>query len=314
MVLRNKQSLRGGVAAALGTALFVGANLGVVTQAAAPSYERALAGIRLNSTAKTVLAKYGNPNEVVIGDVGARQSGVPGAPGTPGAAQGGPDETGGFQGAPVSGFPGAPTGFSGPAGSLPGLGKAGGGAPMMGGGEGGFPGQPSGFPGAPTGFPGAPGGFPQGGYGGPEEGVRGGAGGFGGGTVGPFGNTQSTVAREQEVTWIYNRKTYDKKGAAQLVSYEFLIGPSGQVEQIRVSGYTGGNVRTSRSIGLGSTYRDVIRAYGFPEEHAAYGNVLVASYRNRAHVSFQFLNDRVLSGNAINPGNKVIGITIATVE
>jgi len=301
--LKHSHHLRGGAAAAVGTALFIGLNLAAATQAAAPSYERALAGIRLNSTGKTVLAKYGNPNEVVIGDVGARQGAGGGAAGQ----NGGPGDQAGFPGS--AGAPGTA------GGGLPPLGFGGAGK----GGETGFPGAggvgfprgPGGFPGAPGGFPGAPGGFPGGGD---DTSGAPGAGGFGGGsTVGPFGNTQSTVAREQEVTWIYNRKVNDKKGASQLVSYEFLIGPSGQVEQIRVSGYTGGNVRTNRGIGLGSTYREVIATYGYPEEHAAYGSVLVASYKNRAHISFQFLNDRV-SGNVINPGNKVIGITIATVE
>lgn len=283
--MKIRQNLRGGAAAAAGTVLFMGVSIGAATQAAAPTYEREIAGIRLNSTAKSVLAKYGNPNEVVIGAVGVRQGTT--VPGAASAAMG--EQRSNFaQNGPPGGFNGPPGGgFNGPPG-------------------GGFNGPPGGAENGP------PGGFQGGAPGGFEAGGRGG---FGGGTaVGPFGNTQSSVATEQEVTWIYNRKYNDKKGAPQLVSYEFLVGPAGNVEQIRVSGYTGGNVRTARGIVLGSTYRDVIRTYGFPEEHEDYGNVLVTSYRNSAHVQFQFLNDRVLSGNVTNPGNKVIGITIASVE
>ncbi|MES2463392.1 MAG: hypothetical protein V4671_22695 [Armatimonadota bacterium] len=302
-------SLRGSAAATAGTALFALATLGTATQAAAPAYEKSLAGIRLSTTSKSVLARYGNPNEIVIGDVGIRQ-GPNNGQGQPGS-----DPNGGPGGPGSSSLPplGNPGGFGSPGGFSPDGGPPG----DVGGGKSpGFPGSPGGFPGAPGGF-----GAPGGGFPGGDESGRGGfpgGGGLGSGAGGPavgaFGQTQSTFARQQEVTWIYNRKFTDKKGAQQLVSYEFLIGPSGIVSQIRVTGYTGGNTKTSKGIGLGSTYRDVVRVYGYPEEHAVYGTTLVASYRNRAHISFQFLNDRVIKNNVINPGNKVIGITIATVE
>jgi hypothetical protein len=317
MVLKIPFSLRGNAAATAGAALIALTTFGTATQAAAPTYERSLAGIRLSSTSKAVLARFGNPNEIVIGDVGIRQGPNTGQNAAGGGAPGGPGGPGGFPGAPGGGGPGTlpslgnPGGFGSPSGfGSPDGGDPGAGAP------GGFPGAPGGFPGAPSGF-----GAPGGGFPGADEGGRGGfpgGGGLGsaagGPSVGAFGQTQSTFARQQEVTWIYNRKFTDKKGAQQLVSYEFLIGPSGYVSQIRVTGYTGGNAKTSRGITLGSTYRDVVRVYGYPEEHAVYGTTLVASYRKRAHLSFQFLNDRVIKNNVINPGNKVIGITIATVE
>ena len=44
--------------------------------------ERTLAGVRLNASSRTVLSKFGNPNEIYIGDIGVR------IPGT-GAQQGG---------------------------------------------------------------------------------------------------------------------------------------------------------------------------------------------------------------------------------
>jgi hypothetical protein len=176
--------------------------------------------------------------------------------------------------------------------------------------QGGFPGAPGaefgpppdggdfpGGPGFPGGFPGAPGGpgFPGGPGGGPGMGM------------GPFGQTTSSMARQQEVTWIYNRKA-----GKEVVSYEFLIGPSGQVIQIRALGYTG-PVRTARGVKLGSDYRDVVRLYGYPEGHMKPGNILVADYKNKAHVQFQFQNQRG-QGDPLKGGYKVIAITIAAIE
>ena len=282
----------------LGLAAAVFASAG---QAHAQDIERVLAGIRLNSKSSTVLAKYSNPNQVVIGDAGVGGF----APGGGAAGQGGQGGEGSF-GAPG----GDPRG--GNSGGLPSLS-----------GGGGRSGPPTrGFGGAPQSGP--PGGFgggggqlsgPPGGFGGTADGDGGGfgggdprGGGNAGGGVGGFGNTVSTLAQQQEVTWVYNRKVKN-----DLVSYNFLIGPNGNVIQIRVAGYSDSATKTKRGIGLGSTYKDVVKAYGYPEEHARYGRVLVASYRSRAHVSFQFLNQTPQS-NPFASGNKVIAVTIATVE
>jgi Protein interacting with poly(A)-binding protein len=312
-------------------------------------YERSLAGIRLNSQSTSVLRLYGNPNEVVIGNTGVRLppqggqggqgqqgTGFPGAPGAfPGSGfPGTPGAPGAF---PGSGFPGA----SGPARGPSASGLSAGGAASVGprgpaGPQGrGFPGAPGGFAGAaglpqgPGGFPGGPGGFPGGfpgappgagefgdgtgfpGSGFPGSGFPGsgfpGAGGVGGG-IGAFGQTTSTLARQQEVTWIYNRKSGN-----DIVSYEFLIGPSGQVIQIRALGYTG-PVRTSRGIKLGSDYRDVVRAYGYPESHFMSNGILVADYKNKAHAQFQFQNRAGQQGDPLKGGYKIIAITIASFE
>ena len=110
------------------------------------------------------------------------------------------------------------------------------------------------------------------------------------------------------MTWIYYRKFNNNQ-----VAYEFLIGPNGNVSQIRVSGYSGGDIYTKRGVGLGSTYRTVLKAYGYPEDHQQVGRILVTSYRNKAHLSLQFLNERSAT-NPLDSGNKVIAITIATVE
>lgn len=232
------------------------ASLVVTTPAQAQqNIERVLAGIRLNTSAKSVLSKFGNPTQIVVGDVGTR---LPGnrAQGTAAGQPGG----GGIEGSPgapgVSPFPVSP-------GGLPPLGNSFG----------------SPFGGAPV---------P------PPEGEGGGAVAPGGNTQ--YGNTLSTLARNQEVTWIY-----DRPGGT---SYEFLIGPDGRVIQIKAIGYgnRGPNVRTAKGAGLGTPYVTVVQRYGYPEEHQQVGPILVASYRNRAHASFQFLN------------NRCIAVTIASTE
>ena len=154
---------------------------------------------------------------------------------------------------------------------------------------------------------GARGGGAPGGYGG-GGGAMGGAPGFG-----PFGQTTSTTARQQEVTWIYNRKFKDIRGNTNVVSYEFLIGPGGRVSQIRVLGYYSKGTRTQRGVVLGSSYKDLVRMYGYPEEHVLAGGVLIASYKNRAHAQFQLLQSKPGADPSLQ-NYKIIAITIATVE
>jgi len=180
------------------------------------------------------------------------------------------------------------------------------GSPSSMGGRGGGPGMsgasamqaPSGMGSPGMSMPGNP--FGPSGEGGERGGSAAGAGGF--------GQTISPLANEQEVTWVYNRKVGNN-----VVSYEFLIGPSGNVSQIRVSGYAGGGTKTARSIGLGATYKDVVRIYGYPEDQQQVGNVLIGSYKQRAHVSFQFLNQSGQT-DSYHSGYKVIAITIAQVD
>ncbi len=299
----------------LAAATFGGAVLSA-RPASAQDIERVLAGIRLNSKSSNVLAKYGNPNEVVIGDIGFRgmqagggnngtEGGPPGDGGLPGLGGGGGGRS--IGGASPGG--GRTMGGASPGGG----GRTMGGASMSGGGmSAGAP--PPGSFGAPTGggfgAPPGDGGFGQpGGFGGGGSlgGSPGDAGSTSGG-IGAFGQNVSTLARQQEVTWIYNRKVNNN-----LVTYNFLIGANGNVVQIMVTGYKGGNSRTKRNIALGSTYKDVVALYGYPEEQSIVGRTLVASYRTRAHISFQFLPETPQS-NPLATGNKCIAITIATVE
>ncbi len=84
--------------------------------------------------------------------------------------------------------------------------------------------------------------------------------------------------------------------------------------QIRTIGYSGGKVKTKKGVQLGTTYKDVVLRYGVPEEQFRVGKSLIASYKNRNHVLFQFLNQRGQQENPFSAGNKVIAITIASVE
>jgi hypothetical protein len=341
----------------LGVALMVASGTLALTRPASAQggIERVLAGIRLNSTAKSVLEKFGNPNEVIIGEVGVRapqnpQGGAAGQTAMLGGGMMGPPA--GMGSSAMGARMGAMMGGGGGGMRMQGSAATGGmGGGMMGGPPsgatmgppagmtgGGLPGMPSGFSGSgrPSGMgmmgSGRMGAMGRGGFGGgrgdddgaPMSGSMGGGpiGGFGGGGgltgsnpgIGPFGQTTSTTSRQQEVTWIYNRKIKDAKGADQLISYEFLIGPEGKVSQIRVLGYTAQGIKTQRGVTLGSTYRDVIRLYGIPESHQVGGdNILVASYKNKAHVQFQFQNQKEQS-NPLATGNRVIAITIAAIE
>jgi hypothetical protein len=290
MTFRDSARMGGGTLAVLSAVV----TLSAAHSASAQTLERDLAGIHLGSRSITVLQRYGNPNDVVIGDIGIRQAPLSGGGPTSGQGGGAPSSPapGGFGGSQRMGggsLP-APPGFGGSGGGGGGMGTVG--TPGMADESAGRP-APSMGGGPPGGF-GAPGGF--GGLGG------------GGGAAGGFGQTVSPLSNEQEVTWVYNRKNGNS-----VVSYEFLIGPAGEVAQIRVSGYLGSQAKTKRGIVLGSTYKDVVRAYGQPEDYQQVGNVLIASYKQKAHVAFQFLNQSGQT-DAYHSGYKVIAVTIAQVD
>jgi hypothetical protein len=336
--------------------------------------ERTLAGVRLNASSRTVLSKFGNPNEIYIGDIGVR------IPGT-GAQQGGGmgmgmgDEGGMMGGAGMMGgmmgssgpSMGGMGGGSGPRGgaagmmsssgpSMGGMGGMGGGSGpgfaasgtrgssgMMGGMAGGMAGRMGGMAGGMAaggskmgsmgggggsklgggdGEMGAMGGMGggMGGMMGGMGGMMGGMGGDTGGAVGAFGRTQSSVARQQEVTWVYNRTTKDAKGQTTAISYEFLINPGGAISQIRCLGYHSPikpstqtpSITTQKGIRLGSSYVEILRAYGQPDSYEKAGNILVLSYPKK-HVQFQLINQKE-QAEPTKAAYRVIAMTIATVE
>jgi hypothetical protein len=343
--------------------------------------ERTLAGVRLNASSRTVLSKFGNPNEIYIGDIGVRipgtgaQQGGGMGMGEDGGMAGGPGMMGGMSGGAGPSMMGGMAGGSGPRMGGAGMmgssgmmgGMAGGGGKMgaMGGGSGsmGAPGGMSGAPssmmggigrmgggsgsmGAPAGMSGAPssmmGGMGRMGGGGSKMGggdgemgtmgggmggmmggmggMMGGMGGDTGGGVGAFGRTQSSVARQQEVTWVYNRTTKDAKGQTTAISYEFLINPGGSISQIRCLGYHSPikpttqtpSITTQKGIRLGSSYVEILRAYGQPDSYEKSGNILVLSYPKK-HVQFQLINQKE-QAEPTKAAYRVIAMTIATVE
>jgi len=151
-------------------------------------------------------------------------------------------------------------------------------------------------------------------------GASGGMGGMMGGMGGMFGRTQSSVARQQEVTWVYNRTTKDAKGQTTAISYEFLINPGGSISQIRCLGYHSPikpttqtpSITTQKGIRLGSSYVEILRAYGQPDSYEKSGNILVLSYPKK-HVQFQLINQKE-QAEPTKAAYRVIAMTIATVE
>ena len=337
--------------------------------------ERTLAGVRLNASSRTVLSKFGNPNEIYIGDIGVR---IPGTGAQQGGGMGmGMGDEGGMMGG--AGMMGGMMGSSGPSmggmgggsgprggaagmmsssgpsmGGMGGAGLRGGAAGMMGssGMMGGMAGMRGGGAGAASGrmggMAGGGGGSKMGSMGGGGgskmggddgemgamggmgggmagmmggmAGMMGGIGGDTGGAVGAFGRTQSSVARQQEVTWVYNRTTKDAKGQTTAISYEFLINPGGAISQIRCLGYHSPikpstltpSITTQKGIRLGSSYVEILRAYGQPDSYEKSGNILVLSYPKK-HVQFQLINQKE-QAEPTKAAYRVIAMTIATVE
>jgi hypothetical protein len=328
--------------------------------------ERTLAGVRLNASSRTVLSKFGNPNEIYIGDIGVRIPGT-GAQqgggmgmgmGDEGGMMGGAGMMGGMMGSSgpsmgsmgggsgprggaagmmsssgpsMGGMMGGMGGGSGPRGGAAGMmgssGMMGGMAGMRGGGAGAAAGRMGGMAGGGGGSKmgggdgemGAMGGMGGGMMGG-MGGMMGGMGGDTGGAVGAFGRTQSSVARQQEVTWVYNRTTKDAKGQTTAISYEFLINPGGAISQIRCLGYHSPikpstltpSITTQKGIRLGSSYVEILRAYGQPDSYEKSGNILVLSYPKK-HVQFQLINQKE-QAEPTKAAYRVIAMTIATVE
>ena len=317
-------------------------------QAQKDGIERSLAGIRINSSAKSILNSFGNPNDIQIGDVAIRP---------PSPSGGG--QQGGNAGMGMAGMDGGMPGMSGSPGmqgSMGGPGKGGmmGGGPSMGGmsggpSMGGMSGGPSmgGMSGGPSmgGMQGRGGGGPsmggmsQGSMGGMQgrgggglkaggdlDGMMAGAGsggGFGGGMngggggIGPFGQTTSSSTIQQEVTWSYSRKALDAKKQKQAIGYDFLISPEGKVSQIRITGYvprTSGD-RSSKGITLGSTYKDLVKTYGAPKSVMKSGELLVCSYPKQ-HIEFQLMNMKYVNGtpDPFTGIYKVVAIQINATE
>jgi len=231
-----------------------------ILSAAVGAAEIQLDKVKLGSTATSVIARYGNPQEIRVGGASMQSQNTVGAPGMP-VMPGMPDipMTGGAGNLPLNvmgGPPGMHTTipFGGVVPSAPA-------AP----GGGGMPGLP-GMPGMPGGMPGMP------------------------SAVTP-GTTETTQSGPPEVTWVYKFS----KGK----TLEILINPEGVVVQIAAYGAAWPDVHTSKGTRLGSTYKDILAKYGYPESHEQIGTELRVKYQEKHRVVFTML------------GNVCVGITIA---
>jgi len=92
--------------------------------------------------------------------------------------------------------------------------------------------------------------------------------------------------QEQVIRWIYELKN---------IILEFTLDRFGTVLQIRVIGERWHGARTSKGLTLGSTYKQVLTRYGFPEVHEYHGNTLIVGYPERHHLAFALINKKVVS-------------------
>jgi len=238
--------------------------------------ERELCGVRLGDKALNLLDKPGYGQPAYIGPLGtisvtsAEQQQAAGAA-TGGAARSGPSgPSGGMRGGRRGGGGmrgGMRGGRRGGMAVAPGIGTMAAGSDfqtvLTGGRRGGMGGsRGGGMRGGRRG--GARGGGARGG------GARGGARG-GMGTGGVRGRAGAAGVRGPGLYWYYRRP-----GGAVIV---FALSLDGEITAISLSGMTptpGG--RTSRGIGLGHGYMDLIAQYGYPDQSVSSGTVLEMTY------------------------------------
>lgn len=141
-------------------------------------------------------------------------------------------------------------------------------------------------------------------FGGDQMGLFGGnMGGFGAVPAAPvpggaMTGTQPTVA-PRAVTKYY----YDYASGPSLV---FTIGRKGLVEQIDAfAPWPWKAALTKRRINVGSTYKQVVAVYGYPESQRTNSDgTLVMDYSEKAHVAFTLMGSKL----------KVVGVSVALVE
>ena len=83
-----------------------------------------------------------------------------------------------------------------------------------------------------------------------------------------------------EVMWVYK--------FSRNRTLEVLINPDGIVVQIAVYGVDWPGVATFRGVRLGTSYKDVIFRYGYPESQQQMGQELQAKYSSKHRVVFTF--------------------------
>lgn len=232
--------------------------------------EISLVGISLYSSGQSVINKYGSPDSIEAVTVGSSAGGSGGGP-TGGPAAGGGKGGGGgvnpggngasapginegdFINGPLPGFIGDPFGDSTSLRQ-----------------QGGAPPTPGAFPGA-----GADGGRNAGGP--PLPGVPGGGGGKGGAGGGPGNSTSSTGV--QYIRMVYNRPN---------ARYAFILDKYNKVVQIEAIGMNDPKVRTSRGIGFGNTFKELMNRYFEPDSYEISGDAFTVRFLQRGKVAFKF--------------------------
>jgi len=256
-----------------GVALMVGTV--VLAAAAGPAKsktESGLLGIKLYDSGTRVISVYGTPDQIDAVNIGggAAGSGSPfggGSPGMGGGGVGGPSiNKGGGSGGPAGAAGGPMAGFrSGPFDFGDSMLQRGGpmGAPGMPPGMRGPGGPPSGFGGPPSGGSGMP------------PGMRG-PGGSGAGSA-PRGNG-GAAENASYTRWIY------KRNGSQ---YGFVFDKFNHVVQIEAIGIQNSKVKTSRGIGFGSTFAQIIKTYQAPDGYEISGDNVLVKYLSKAKVAFR---------------------------
>jgi hypothetical protein len=293
--MAQKFALLGGLAAMSGLLLLAPAQ--PLSAAKRPvSIEKELLGIRILSSYRTVLAKYGQPTRIyrsgeVVSLVGATDAngnltgGVLGLGDEVGNG-GMPGMGGGPMGMARRGMGGGPMGMSGGSGMPMGMnrgpmGMAGG--PMGMGGSG----MPMGMAGGPMGMgrgmSGAPmgSGMPMGMAG---RGMGGSSGALGGGLGAASGQGSETFGDSGGFQWVY---FYPK----QELVYWFVFNKDGRVEAILERGRYLGQ-KTSQGLGLGAPVKSVYNSYGWPDTIEQQGPTLALRYNVKHHVQFNVLNNK----------------------
>jgi hypothetical protein len=76
---------------------------------------------------------------------------------------------------------------------------------------------------------------------------------------------------------------------------EFSINQDGAVTQIIIRGAAWAGQRTAKGITLGSSYKDVLKKYGFPENHEQQGLQLLLNYGHRDRIVFTLVGRTVVA-------------------
>ena len=86
-----------------------------------------------------------------------------------------------------------------------------------------------------------------------------------------FGRINSTVGNENQIIWVYNYKTYKVK---------FKLNDFSSIGSITLEG-SASVYKTSKNIKLGSSYSNVIQAYGMPDHEFENDTIIKLTYRNQ---------------------------------